>query len=116
MIFEVVVKWKLFLDDIRNPKTADNWKIARNSDEAFYLIKEYGCPEHISFDHDLGCDIYGSLLPTAYDFTKQFADKILDGDIVLPENFTFYVHSANPVGAKNIENYMNNLLKHLRKQ
>lgn len=28
--------------------------------------------------------------------------------LMFPENFSFYVHSANPVGKKNIEAYLNN--------
>jgi hypothetical protein len=110
------MKWSLYIDDERMPKTAANWKIARNGNEAFSLIKKYGFPEHISFDHDLGCDSYGTLLPTAYDFAKALGEKILDGELVVPDNFTFNVHSANPLGAANIQSYMTNLLSHIEKK
>lgn len=107
------MSWALFIDDERFPKTPNNWKIARTSKEAFELIEKFGAPNHISFDHDLGEDIDKKLLPTAYDFAKELGDKILDGKITLPKDFTFNVHSANPVGAENIKNYMNSLLKHI---
>lgn len=107
------MKWMLFIDDIRNPKTVGNWKVARTGKEAFILIEQFGFPEHISFDHDLGCDAYGQLLPTAYDFVKELGEMILDGKLVIPENFSYNIHSSNPVGRQNIDNYLINLLKHL---
>ena len=108
------MKWSLYIDDERSPKTRANWKVARSSKEAFSLIKELGCPEHISFDHDLGCDAYGVTLPTAYDFAKELGECLLKNELILPNNFTFNVHSANPLGAENIRSYMTNLLKHLK--
>ncbi len=32
-------------------------------------------------------------------------------DYIFPDNFEFYVHSANPVGKQNIESYLNNYCK-----
>lgn len=35
----------------------------------------------------------------------------MDGKLTIPENFTYSVHSQNPVGAKNIHTYMQCILK-----
>lgn len=35
------------------------------------------------------------------------------GKLTIPENFTYHVHSQNPVGAKNIHTYMQCILKAL---
>jgi hypothetical protein len=43
---------KLYIDDLRTPKTPGPWDIVRTSGEAIDYVKEHGCPEYISFDHD----------------------------------------------------------------
>lgn len=98
--------WSLYLDDIRNPKTDRNWKIARNAQEAKDLIETHGCPEYISFDHDLEADG-----PTGHDFAKWFCEQDMDGKIEIPDGFDFNVHSGNPVGATNIYYYMKGYLQ-----
>ena len=101
--------WKLYLDDIRHPDDS-NYIIARTVEEAQQLIEKYGVPEHISFDHDLGVDDVGNLLPTGYDFVKWLVEMDMDGNIELSSDFTFMVHSQNPVGAENIRVYLSNYL------
>lgn len=97
--------YALFIDDERfPPDDGKAWKIARNERDVAMLLAEFGPPEFISFDHDLGGDE-----PTGYDI----AHKLVDGDIGvlpgssyeagLPLHFAFTIHSQNPVGAKNIE-------------
>jgi hypothetical protein len=44
---------KLYLDDIRTPKTK-GWDIVRSYDEFVKWIEENGLPDKLSFDHDLG--------------------------------------------------------------
>ena len=101
--------YKLFLDDIRD--APDNtWVVARNTEEAQLYIKENGFPYLISFDHDLGINENCEELPTGYDFAKWVVEEDMPHG-VLPENFEFWVHSANPVGARNIESYLLNYLK-----
>lgn len=87
---------KLYIDDIRNPKDPENWVILRTSKEAIDYVKNNNF-SFISFDHDLGGD------DTAMIFVKWLIeyDMIHDGQII-PQNFTWNVHSANPVGSKNI--------------
>lgn len=100
-------EWKLFLDDVRNPK-GNGYIVARTVEEAKQLFKKKGFPSHMSLDHDLGEDKKGNLLPTGYDFvkwiTKEYQDK------KLPE-FTFNIHSANPVGVDNMKSLLNNFIK-----
>lgn len=95
--------YKMFLDDERFP--VDNeWVIVRSFDEAVLYIKEHGCPFYISFDHDLGDGL------TGYDFAKWLIEQHLDNNII-PSNFSFYVHSMNPIGAANIKQLLTNFLK-----
>ena len=101
---------RMYLDDIREPKN-DFDVIVRSYDEAVAFINKNGIPNFISFDHDLGVDENENLLPTGYDFAKWLVDMDMDNIYKFPENFTFHVHSANPVGKANIEGYLNNYLK-----
>ena len=47
------MSYKLFIDDLRDPVTSD-WKVARSSVEAKDIVVEFGIPNEIAFDHDLG--------------------------------------------------------------
>jgi len=103
----------LYLDDIRVPvhvgsgfKDTPGWLMARTYDEAVNLVQLHGCPIYISFDHDLGDEN----AKTGYDFAKWLVDQDLDNNII-PTEFEFNVHSANPVGAANITNLLDAYLK-----
>ena len=132
------MKKKLFLDDLRsvdmvypNPNMSE-WAIVRDFHQFVDYIQKYGLPDYISFDHDLGMEhtrFYfqngGHESPpdpltadfkekTGYDAAKWLVGHYMD-------KFTspfpqIYVHSANPVGAANIVNYINGFLKHLDKE
>ena len=112
------MKKMLFLDDIRNPidiyKDLNNedFIIVRSFSEAVEYIIKNDFPDFISFDHDLGFSIEFSESKTGYDFAKFLSDYIIDNNIDISK-FKFKVHSANPVGAKNIECLMNNLIKYI---
>jgi hypothetical protein len=104
--------WNLFLDDERfPPDDGREWMIARNIRSALEMIIYMGMPSYISFDHDLGEDE-----PTGYELAKILVDDALDfpllSDHQFPEDFSFYVHSQNPIGKANIEGLLNNYLKH----
>ncbi len=86
---------KLFLDDIRQPPD-DTWTVARSYEEGMSLVQQYGFPAEVSFDHDLGTG------PTGMNFAHYLIALDLD-DNTMPSNFKYTVHSANPIGAKNIE-------------
>ena len=91
---------KLYIDDIRTPKGSFD-KIVRTSSEAINFVETNGCPDFISFDHDLGAD------DTSMIFLKWLINKDLDmnGNFI-PIDFTWNVHSANPVGEANINGYL----------
>lgn len=101
---------KLYLDDLRELPN-DSYDLARSYDQAVEYIKNNGIPDFISFDHDLGVDSDNNLLPTGYDFTKWLVEMDMNGTYTFPIDFSFFVHSANPVGKANIESYLNNYLK-----
>ncbi len=102
--------WKLFLDDLRNAPD-DSFIVARSVEEAQRLIEENGMPECISFDHDLGMDDVGNLLPDGYDFAKWIIHQVIEKKLRLPSHFSYTIHSMNPVGAENIRRLMGNFLK-----
>ncbi len=97
----------LYIDDLRDPKTNRNWIIVRNFEEAVEFMQKNGCPNYISFDHDLG-DIGTK---TGKDVANWIVerDQEFEGEFI-PEDFEFNVHSANPVGAKNIEGLLTQYL------
>lgn len=108
--------YKLFIDDerythevvwapadVRASYETDTWLIARNMTEVMDIVKSLGMPSFVSFDHDLGDGER-----TGYDIAKAMVDMDMDGTEVFPADFSFYVHSQNPVGKKNIENYLDN--------
>ena len=131
---------KLFLDDVRIPKDAiglvpdkynqfyfsNDWEIVTNYDDFVEYIELNGIPKFVSFDHDLGdtaMDEYfrnvatnGTLdydnieEKTGLDCAKFLVEYCADENQLLPE---YLVHSANPVGKRNIEGFLENAKKHL---
>jgi hypothetical protein len=104
-------KWILYIDDERFPKTHGEipWTVARSVAEAKSLILSHGCPVFISFDHDLGDQV-----PTGHDLAKWLVESDLDKLINLPTDFSFNVHSANPVGRDNIISVLDGYLRFKR--
>ena len=97
---------KLYLDDIRIPRT-NGWVVVRSYDEFINHIEKNGLPEEMSLDHDLGEDT-----PTGYDCVRWMVyEKQLD-----LRKTKINIHSANPVGEKNMEKLINNWIKHLNNQ
>ena len=109
----------------------NDWDIVRNFLEFCNYIQKFGLPDFISFDHDLADDHYNDLFSdknlsipnsdivlkydeysekTGYECAKWLVDWCFDNSQKIPK---FVVHSANPVGKKNIESYLNNADKHL---
>ena len=95
---------RVWLDDVR-PMPADFDVHCRTADCAIALIGSY-LVDHISFDHDLGSE------DTGYDVAKVIEEMAADGECGPP---TYAIHSANPVGRKNIEDAMQNAQKLWRK-
>ena len=114
------MSWNLFLDDERTLEEVkwvswqvqekyrnEEWKIARNHQGVIDLIEEFGYPQYVSFDHDLG-----DFIPNGdgYQIAKYLCDLDMNTSYKMPENFDFCVHSKNPVGKTNIESYMNSYI------
>lgn len=117
------MSWNLFIDDERFPKDvkwapyyiynkylAEEWTICRNEFEVYYEIAKHNqFPSFISFDHDLGKNE-----ATGYDIAKELVSRDMEEKswVNIPQDFQFYVHSKNIVGAKNIQTYLDNYLSH----
>lgn len=95
--------WKLFLDDVRNvewvypDQDARQYQVCRSFQEAVALCEKRGCPDFISFDHDLGENT-----ATGMDFAHWLVQRDLTSEF-MPADFQWKVHSANPIGAVNIQ-------------
>ena len=99
-------KYKLFVDDEREPVKKFDY-IARDYKETMKIFNKLGCPSYISFDHDLG-----ARSKTGFDIVKDMVERDLNKNgRWIPKNFTYYVHSANPVGKDNIEGLLDNYLE-----
>lgn len=101
-----MASWKLFLDDERHPIT-DDWVVCRSSVAAQAQILAFGMPMEIAFDHDLGGDDTSVLL------IKWIIDRYLDGDLDVPVDLTYTIHSQNPTGAANIKGLLDGFLRHI---
>jgi hypothetical protein len=117
----------LYLDDIRMP-VDPTWQVVRSYDEFVNHIQYNGLENYqcISFDHDLGeeamKEYYRNAKPngkidydsikekTGMDCARWIVNYALRTQVYLPVT---YVHSANPVGAENIMNYINNYYKNI---
>ena len=99
-----VLMYRMYIDDIRSPK-GDFHIIARSSKDAITDMETQGCPVFISFDHDLGGN------DTAMEVVKYMVNRDLDNPGFIPLDFQFFVHSANPVGAANLQGYLNAYLR-----
>jgi hypothetical protein len=101
---------QIFLDDEREPVNSLDWYVVRSYSEFIdCVLTNHEEPlEYISFDHDLGCD---SL--SGYDCVKWLCDLDMArrGTVLGPE-FKWYVHSQNPVGTKNINEYLSGYLEY----
>lgn len=92
---------KLFLDDIRDAPDGtkvsdfwDTWKVIRTYETMIDHLTRGKNIEVISLDHDLGAE------QTGYDVAKWIEEKVATDCNYFPP--MIYVHSANPVGRRNI--------------
>jgi hypothetical protein len=106
---------KIWLDDIRPmpfPERIDDGKFGYPYDEhapydvhcttgeaaLAHILLSDGNVTFISFDHDLGNGI------TGYDVAKKIEESAYSGYLEIP--IEYKVHSANPIGSKNIHDAM----------
>jgi len=94
------MSYTLFLDDIRDPpwQLGHDVLIARNNRQFMRAFIDFGVPEVISFDHDLGEDDASAMYSLHW-----IIDRHLDGDCDLSSVKQVFVHSANPAGALNLQ-------------
>ena len=106
------MKKYLYVDDIRTPHTDKPWVVVRSFNEAVKYFTDNGCPDYISFDHDIDSyDVNGNE-KTGKDVASWIIDKDLDNDgQFIPKDFEFNVHSANSVGRDNINGLLINYLR-----
>ena len=123
------MSYKLFLDDVRSPKSAnsymrmpiylqDGWIVVMNFYAFISLIQNKGLPEVISFDHDLA-DIHykeqnfnyedPNYEKTGYHCAKWLIDYCLDNNKEVPTRII--IHSMNPAGTQNIKSLFDTYFK-----
>lgn len=127
------MKTALYLDDVRTPtETIPGyypWHVVRSYEEFKYFIIMSPMPDLISFDHDLAeehtSDYFSQMLNQGYQHPnyESYKEKTgLDCARWLCEAYCYptntplkqcSVHSHNPVGAKNIQDYINGFKKHM---
>ena len=102
---------KVFLDDKRLPKEVYpnelDWELVYTAWKAIQLLAT-GKVTEISLDHDLGENING----TGYDVVKWIEEQVFTN-----ESFNvpiIKIHSANPVGRKNMEAAIESINRHKR--
>ena len=95
----------VYLDDLRNPPAGQEWVVIRSSADAIEFVKNNGMPAYWSFDHDLGGD------DTTMVFLKWLIEYDIDNSgMIIPADFSYNIHSANPVGVKNIDGILQSYL------
>lgn len=126
------MKRALYLDDQRTPTTTipgyHPWEVVRNYDEFVNWIEKNGVPDLISFDHDLAeehiQDYFNQKLnigwqqpsyetykeKTGLDCARWLCEHIQKNNLKLNR---CSVHSHNPIGATNIQSYINGFKKHM---
>ena len=109
---------KLYLDDIRVPKT-DGWDIVRTYEDFVGWITKNGIPDEVSFDHDLAeinydpstfTETFKYYEKTGYDAAKWLCEYCWTNGLPIPK---YNVHSANPVGRDNILQLLENFVEKL---
>lgn len=126
------MKKALYLDDVRTPTDTipgyAPWVVVRNYEEFTDYILQNPIPDLISFDHDLGeehmNDYFNQIaqrgyqIPNYEDYTEKtgldcarfLVDHIQQNKLELKG---CAVHSHNPVGASNIQSFINGFKKHM---
>ena len=109
------MKKLLWLDDLRDPIVFLDQeyfkthlvKWVKSYDGFVEYIKVNNLPDIISFDHDLGINDDGTE-KNGKDCANFLIEYCMDNNLPLPQ---YKVHSANPVGLKNISSLFDNFNK-----
>ena len=110
--------FNIFLDDIRTPDMIyPDWQnyrfvILRSYRDFVDHVEVFGLPNFISFDNDLGLDIFtGEVAKDGYSCAKWLVNES-GFDLA---DLKYYVHSANPVAADQIRSLLNNYIREHRR-
>lgn len=125
------LKNALYLDDVRTPTETipgyNPWNVVRNYTEFTDFILRNGIPDLISFDHDLAKehidDYFRQFTMQGYQYPEYDTYKEKTGldcarwlvDYCQEKNLHLKhccVHSHNPVGASNIQSFLNGFKKY----
>ncbi len=105
-------KTRLFLDDIRNAPNSE-WAVVRSFEEFVAYVEKNGVPDVISFDHDLAFEHYPFCDPDPEEKInyERFKEKtgLHCAQWLIEAGYgikLWRVHSQNPVGAENIQKYL----------
>lgn len=92
---------KLYLDDVRTPRSPEDWTIVRSVAEAKHVLENTTeLVSAMSLDHDLGEDENGKELPSGLDFLK-WVKETDRWPLTRP-----IIHSANPAGGQRMRDFV----------
>lgn len=92
----------IFLDDIRNPPSNENWIVFRSSKKCSdFILKNWNKVEKISLDHDLGDE---KLVGCGYDVILDIEEFVFENRKKLNHIPQIFVHSSNSSARIKMEN------------
>jgi hypothetical protein len=99
---------KIFLDDVRDAPEGFMRAFRPAELTLFRYLARHA--KVISMDHDLGLDPDGKEFPNGNDILKMFEREAYEGTLWDNGAPQILVHSANPVGRKNMEDTINSII------
>lgn len=114
------MSYNLFLDDLREVKDvywvdlpkSNNWIVVRNYKEFVKCIDSEGCPDFVTFDHDLSAEHYlnnfDTTEKTGYDAAKYLIEYCDNNSLPFPE---YKIHSMNIIGRDNIKHLIESYIR-----
>jgi hypothetical protein len=99
---------KVFLDDVRDAPEGFMRAFRPAELTLFRYLARHA--KVISMDHDLGLDPDGKEFPNGNDILKMFEREAYEGTLWDNGAPQILVHSANPVGRKNMEDTINSII------
>ncbi len=123
----MILNWVLFLDDERHPNNvlmekaiarhhSDGQIIlwAKDIQQAKWYVENYGLPDMMYLDHDLGRSVIREQGITIADYstTMDFLRWLEREEYIISNEPPYWsIHSQNPAGVQNIEAFMNSWYK-----
>ena len=109
------MKYKLFIDDIRNPSDFydEDFLVARSLAEVKMLIFKFSYfPEFISFDCDMGDGAPDGMAIASWLVNMDLEQSQIGDTFRFSDNFQFKVHSNNQISGSRLEKYLDSYLNH----